>query len=214
VKFHDDPTSKAVDDVTVKLHDDPTLKAADDFTVKFHDDPTSKDADDVTVKLHDDLTLKAADDVTVKLHDDPTLKAADDVTVKLHDDPTLKAADDGTVKSHDDITIKVIDDGGSLKIIDDGIPGGNPPGGDPPFFRGAGGNVPFILSTPHHSMAWAAGGSTQQAPQPGAPSQAQQYEAALAALEQQIQSGWQQLNQLDAQYRTMLAEYKALGGQR
>jgi Subtilase family len=230
LKVLDDPTFKAADDVTVKLHDDvtvklqddPTLKAADDVTVKLHDDPTLKAADDVTVKVADDVTLKAADDVTVKLHDDPTLKAADDVTlkaaddvtVKLHDDPTVKAADDVTVKVADDTTVKVIDDGGSLKIADDGIPGGNPPGGDPPLSRGAGGEVPFILSTPHHSMAWAAGGSAQQAPQAGAPSQAQQYEAALAALEQQIRSGLQQLNQLDAQYRTMLAEYKALGGQR
>jgi hypothetical protein len=225
-----DDTFKSSDDITLKGHDDITLKTQDDVTVKLHDDPTHKAIDDVTIKLHDDITLKGHDDITVKLHDDPTHKALDDVTVKLHDDITvkvhddkLKLNDDGTIKAVDDPTHKVIDDGtikwvddggGTIKIADDGIPGSNPPGGDPGAVRGTAAQVPFILSTPHHSMAWAAGGSAQQVPQPGAATQAQQYEAAIATLEQQILAGWQQLQQLDAQYRTMVDEYKALSGQK
>jgi len=98
------------------------------------------------------------------------------ITFKLVDDKaTLKVIDDGvfTLKTIDDIqTLKPIDDGGSLKVVDDGggtfksvddvkLPafdvGGfkgvedqiTPGGGDPL------GGAPFVLATPHHSMAWA-----------------------------------------------------------
>ena len=210
IKTLDDPTHKALDDITIKLNDDPTHKAVDDPTVKTLDDPTHKALDDITIKLNDDPTHKALDDPTLKAHDDITVKQLDDVTTKAHDDPTTKALDDGTVKALDDGTVKALDDG-TTKILDDGIPGGNPPGGDPPSF-GAQAGVPFILSTPHHSMAWAAGGSAQQVPAPGV-SRAQQYRRALAALEQQIVTAQRELGSLDAQYRALLAEYQSLAGQ-
>jgi hypothetical protein len=137
-------------------------------------------------------SLKFVDDpATLKFRDDITLKFADDPTLKFRDDITLKFADDPTLKFRDDITLKFSDDGGSLKIIDDPVgtiagadPIGPPQPGGPvsgPGFRG--GAAPFILSTPHHSMAW--GASFPQA-----------YQAQMAAHEQQIA----QLEQLLSQY--------------
>jgi tyrosinase len=149
--------------ITIKFLDDqPTLKFLDDRpTLKFIDDPaTLKFADDQpTLKVFDDQpTLKVLDD-------QPTLKFADDPTLKFRDDmPTLKAIDDGpgTLKAIDDGpgTLKAIDDGpGTLKAIDDV----KSPGLDPaetlaegvalPGGWGAS-QAPFVLATPHHSMAW------------------------------------------------------------
>jgi hypothetical protein len=200
----------------LKLIDDGgTVKVADDITVKVQDDITVKVQDDITVKIHDDITVKTHDDITLKTHDDITLKTHDDITLKTHDDITLKTHDDITLKTHDDITIKLVDDGGTIKIADDGIPGGNPPGGDPGRGATQASSAPFILSTPHHSMAWAAGGSSQEPPPSGGAAsaqsdpQTQEQEAELAGLEQRIRERLQELHQLDAQYRTLLTNYQA-----
>jgi len=81
--------------------------------------------------------------ITLKLLDDRTLKTLDDVG-------TLKVLDDlvGTLKSVDDVKLPALDVGNPFKLASDQI---NPlgVGGDP--VRGA----PFVLATPHHSMAWA-----------------------------------------------------------
>ena len=69
--------------------------------------------------------------------------------------------------------------------------------------------MPFILSTPHHSMSWAAGGSSQSAP-PQLPTKQQQYEAGLNHIQQSISAAQQQLAQLQKDYQTMLAEYEGL----
>lgn len=161
----------------------PKLKFVDDpITLKFRDDPTVKFADDpITLKFRDDPTVKFADDpITLKFRDDPTLKFADDpATLKFRDDPTIKFSDDATVKFRDDVT--------SLKFADDGPlqPGGTvtnpPPTGGPP-------NAPFVLSTPHHSMAWA-----QSFPEA--------YQQHIAQLEAELQQRHQALQEADQAYQ-------------
>jgi hypothetical protein len=143
-----------------------TNPAADLATLKFRDDspPTLKFRDDVppTLKFRDDIPP------TPKFRDDtpPTLKFRDDVppTLKFRDDtpPTLKFRDDAppTLKFRDDVKQPILD----KPPITDTVTG---PGGDFPF-PGPGpisnpearGGVPYVLSTPHHSMAW-----TQSFPQ-------------------------------------------------
>lgn len=114
-------------------------------------------------------TLKFIDDGPV------TLKFIDDgnVTLKFIDDGpvTLKFADDGggTLKFVDDNpgTLKFADDGGTNPQIDllklpalDKMPSsdGWTPGvlGDPNPLRAnpSTGSAPFVLATPHHSLAW------------------------------------------------------------
>ncbi|MDQ3539675.1 MAG: tyrosinase family protein [Chloroflexota bacterium] len=168
LKFSDDspPTLKFRDDVpTLKFADDPppTLKFRDDLppTLKFRDDPpgTLKFSDDSppTLKFRDDpATLKFADDSppTLKFRDDPaTLKFSDDSpqTLKFRDDPaTLKFSDDGgnevsVTKAVDDVKLPALDDPAFFKARQDTV---NP-------LSDIGRPAPFVLSTPHHSMAWA-----------------------------------------------------------
>ena len=90
---------------------------------------------------------------------------------------------------------------------DGGFPQGQPGG---PVQGGAGGGIPFILSTPHHSMAWAGTPAAQQAEQTSFEAVIPQYEAALAQLEQALQESSLATQQLDAQYRQLLAEYQAV----
>ncbi len=100
-------------------------------------------------------TLKVIEDnppVTLKFRDDPigTLKFRDDPgTLKFIDDPiaTLKFRDDGGPSKP-----PILDGQGKPPITDGpGLPGG-PQGPMGPNARG--GASPFVLSTPHHSMAW------------------------------------------------------------
>ncbi len=157
--FDDRPTLKFIDDrPTLKFRDDrPTLKFLDEpQTLKFRDDrPTLKLLDDPqTLKFSDDpQTLKFADDPqTRKFTDDPqTSKFTDDPqTSKFTDDPqTSKFTDDPqTSKFTDDPqTSKFIDDPQTSKLLGD-LP-------DPSPLTTQGGSAPFVLATPHHSMAWA-----------------------------------------------------------
>ncbi len=110
-----------------------------------------------TLKLFDDGKVKFIIDthVTLKLADDhqPTLKFVDEpVTLKTLDDlGTIKPLDDlgpGTLKAVDDVKLPALDIGGPNKFTDDTI-GPLGPAGRPL------GNAPFVLATPHHSMAWA-----------------------------------------------------------
>jgi V8-like Glu-specific endopeptidase len=187
--------------------------------------PTAKFTDDLTTSLAADLqvTLKGSDDIgtTIKFTDDLGTSLAADLQV------TLKGSDDvgPTVKFTDDLgTSLAADLGGTLKFRDDVKQPGfdkNPAGDaklrgfdarpvDPrgPLVNpglGAGGGRPFILSTPHHSMAWA---GEQPARGPGAA----EYEAALAELGAVIAQKEAELQALDGEYRQMLADYQALGG--
>jgi hypothetical protein len=151
---------------TIKIFDDrPTLKFIDEpHTLKFGDDRhTLKVLDDQTLKFRDDRqTLKFSDDPqTLKFSDDPqTSKFTDDPqTSKFTDDPqTSKFTDDPqTSKFTDDPqTSKFTDDPQTSKFTDDpqtSKPLGDPP--DPSPQTTHGGHSPFVLATPHHSMAWA-----------------------------------------------------------
>jgi V8-like Glu-specific endopeptidase len=199
----------------------PTLKVTDDGggKLKFIDDGGKS-------KLLDDgRTFKFSDDATLKFSDDATLKFSDDGgTVKFTDDGgTLKFSDDGG-------TLKFRDDGGTLKYVDDvklpsrdkhlgdvkrpGTDGPRPPFGGHriprPGVEGShGGPRPFVLSTPHHSMAW----STQGA---GAGPADQElvaaYEAAISELASMLEGTLSQAAELDAEYQALLQEYEALTG--
>jgi hypothetical protein len=157
--------------------------------------PTGITADVPSLKVNDDI-------ITLKFRDDgPTSKFSDDfVTLKFRDDfpPSLKFRDDFA-------TVKFRDDFPKLKIVDDGIPGPPLPGPFGGGGRGAAeeapggqpGAAPFVLATPHHSMAW-----LQTFPQAAAQARAmseqqiRQYEEALAAYAQADAAG-----QLSPAYR-------------
>jgi V8-like Glu-specific endopeptidase len=154
----------------------------------------------------------------------PKLKIGDDVgTLKPVDDHiTVKFIDDGTIKPYDDGgTFKVLDDGGTVKALDDvklaafdkafgdskaaGFDTISMPGTivGRPGVAAPSGAMPFVLSTPHHSMAWAGGVQQGAAPQ---------YEQALSQLEAAMRQGIAQLSQMDAEYRRVAAEYQQLAG--
>jgi len=186
-----------------------------------------------TLKFRDDiLTLKFRDDGgKLKVFDDP-------IKLKVLDDPiTLKFRDDGgKLKVLDDpITLKFRDDVGTSPRIDpikqpgldkppladtfkqpgfDKAPGADRPGIPGSFREGA---APFVLSTPHHSMAW-----TQSFPEAHRATLAQ-YESAIAQYEQtirEINEAFEkgQLSEADMQtaenifqeYQSILAEYQQL----
>ena len=161
LKFRDDPQP------TLKFRDDPKLKFRDDPqpTLKFRDDPQP------TIKFRDDPKLKFSDDPQ------PTLKFRDDPqpTIKFRDDPKLKFSDDPqpTLKFRDDPLP-------TLKFRDDAGPGGGGGVGPRP--------APFVLATPHHSMAWA-----QSFPQA--------YEAQMAELEAELGQRYQMLLEADQAYQ-------------
>ena len=228
LKFADDPTLKFADDPTLKFADDPTLKFADDPTLKFADDPTLKFSDDVTFKFSDDGgTLKFADDITTKFSDDQTLKFADDVaTAKFQDDagtdPRLDPVKSPAFDKRPDQDVAkqpASDMGGQPPFGGQPPLGGQPPfGGQPPLGgRGGlggpygGGAAPFILATPHHSMAYVrqmqAQGTAQTQGQAQARGQAQAQAQALGQTQGQGRVQTQGQGQ-EAQYQDTLREYE------
>jgi len=162
-------------------------------TLKFLDDPVS------TLKFNDDTVKPIVDQpVTLKFRDDP-IKPVVDVTLKFHDDIKLKFRDDigPGPKGPSDVKMAGFDIG--------------PQG--PGVVAQAGGvsGTPFILVTPHHSMAWAGTAAAQQASRPATFEEIiPAYEAKLAALERAMEEGSRTLQQLDAQYQQMLVEYHAV----
>ncbi len=177
--------------ITLKFNDDVgTAVQADVGTLKFREDGPP-----ITLKFRDDIppTIKFRDDgppVTLKFRDDVP------ITLKFRDDapPSIKFRDDGppvTLKFRDDAKNPVFDKPppqdtatgfgndqfnppGQGPVINPGIFGGFGGAGGGGFgFGGGRSGVPFVLSTPHHSMAW-----TQSFPQAA--------EAEMQALAQQI----------------------------
>ncbi len=122
----------------LKFADDPvgTLKFIDDPKLKFRDDPIG------TLKFIDDPKLKFVDDPKLKFRDDPigTLKFIDDPKLKFRDDPI------GTSPTTDPIK-NPISDRGNIDFRNNLVN----PAENNPATRAA----PFVLSTPHHSNAWA-----------------------------------------------------------
>ena len=188
-----------------------------------------------TLKAIDDwppVTLKFRDDhVTLKFLDDPnTLKFIDDwppVTLKFRDDPqTLKFIDDGpgTSPRLDPVKQPMYD---KLPIIDTGVtkspaadiigfptdPGGPVMGG-----FGRGGASPFVLSTGHHSMAWAGGQAGQGQPAQGQFEEVlQRYQQALFEYAQAAQAGQlgpqevEQGNRLYEEFEALVQQYQNQG---
>lgn len=123
------------------------------------------------------------------------------------------------LKSTDDPKVKFVDDGSLSKQIDDvKIAGLDARLRDPRLawvlpanFRGVGG-MPFVLATPHHSMAWA--GPSQAAGQEVSALQHEaaitQYQAQLAELARTLHERTNELNALDEQFQNMQAEYQAV----
>jgi V8-like Glu-specific endopeptidase len=170
--------------------------------------------------------LKFADDpggVKKAVDDPPKFKFTDDppggIKKAVDDPPKFKFRDDapGGIK-------KAVDDPPKFKFADEGGPklpgdvkaGGFDPGPDPTLgrvFSARGSRLaPFILATPHHSMAWAGG---QAAGGPAAHEAAlAELEQALALLQQRIDEGAGELATLQAQYEALLAEYQAAARQR
>ena len=159
--------------------------------------------------------FKFRDDIpTFKFRDDPqTLKFRDDLpTIKFRDDPqTLKFADDLQ-------TLKFRDDGVAAKPLAD-IPGPDQIG-PRPVERSpgtAGSAVPFVLATPHHSMAWASSfPEAFQATITELERQLNEYSTAIAERDDAQQHGLltdaeiQQLNGLRQEFNALLAEYEAM----
>jgi V8-like Glu-specific endopeptidase len=148
-----------------------------------------------------------------------TLKGNDDVI------GTSLARDVVTLRANDQIaTISILDRGGTLKFRDDvksPVLDKNPSadilkrvGSDGPLIPDRGGPVinpqlgdvsrPFVLSTPHHSMAWANEATSTP--------QLEEYEAALAQLAETIAQYQQALQSLDTDYQQLLAEYQQVAG--
>jgi hypothetical protein len=136
---------------------------------------TSATVDVATLKFSEDAppTIKFREDgpiPTVKFRDDvPTIKFREDVTTfnKFIDDPQP------TLKFRDDVKAPVLDKPPPSDLTTgpgNDLPFPGPGPGPGPSFRGG---VPFVLSTPHHSMAW-----TQSFPQSA--------QAEMQALAQQI----------------------------
>jgi len=174
--------------ITSIIAQSPTLQAITAPTLKFTDDP-------VTLKFTDDHTLKFRDDI---------------ITLKFRDDNiTLKFTDDGgtgTLKAVDDVKTPALDKGFS----DHKLPGsdGMPWSGRPGDYT-QGGATPFVLSTPHHSMAWAAPATQAESPSATAEVVAQ-YEQTLLQMEAAILQYLDALTQLDTEYRQTLNEYETL----
>ncbi len=198
----------------------PTLILADlpsTTTVAASDFPTLAASDAPTLAKNDIATVAASDFPTLAASDFPTLARNDVATAAVRDFPTVAVQDLQT-------TISFRDFQPTAFFRDVAGPGGPGPVGDPPFsgFFGAGGggrHVPFVLSTPHHTMAWRQSFpdiAQQQVEQIGA--QLAQYEQLLSQYAEADSSGSLsavdsvRAEQLTAEYMALLAEYRQLTG--
>ena len=190
----------------------PVTGVAADFPTLAQNDihPTAAFAD-----IHP--TLAAADFPTIAASDQPTLAVLD------HVGPTLAVSDFPTLAIRDTPLPTVA-------FRDVAGPGGPGPIGDPqPFPGGIGGfggigggagrHVPFVLSTPHHTMAW------RQSFPDMAQQQIQQLAAQIAQYEQVLGQyaaadaagtlsavDATRADQITAEYMALVAEYRQLTG--
>ncbi|MCK4660003.1 MAG: S8 family serine peptidase [Phycisphaerae bacterium] len=154
---------------------------------KWADAPKRKIFDDIKLKFRDDgAKHKFFDDVKYKFQDDVKHKFQDDVKHKFYDDVKSPGRDIGGMPPRP----------------------GQPRGGMAPA-------TPFILATPHHSMAWCTCAGTGYGAGYGAgmgqyEGMIADYEAALMQMEEVIQQLAGQLEDTDKQYQQMLQEYQEL----
>lgn len=225
-------TAITVDLVTAGASDHPTISVNDFGTVAFVDHPTIASVDFATLAANDHPTIASLDhSPTVSSIDFATIAVVDQhPTIAIADHPpTIASIDFATIAASDHPTISFIDHGGqTLGSQDVAGPGGPGPIGDPQPFQGvfaassaaaAGRHVPFVLSTPHHTMAWQqsfpdmAQNQIQQLVQ-----QITQYEQLLTQYMQLDQAG--KLSAVDAtraeqitqEYMALVAEYRQLTG--
>ncbi|RZU00636.1 zinc metalloprotease [Rivibacter subsaxonicus] len=204
-------TALATDVATLKFSEDspPTLAANDLGTLKFREDQPP-----VTLKFRDDAppTVKFREDVQT------FTKFRDDVKSPLSDKPPI--SDTATLAGND---LQPIGPGPVIDPTPFAVNpafGGNFGGGG---FGGGGfggrGGVPFVLSTPHHSMAWTQ--SFPQAAQAEMQALAQQIgelESLLMQYAQAEQAGQlgdvdrAQADQLYRTYEAMMTEYQRYSG--
>jgi len=165
-------------------------------------------------------TLKSRDDI-------PTLKFREDIpqTLKLWDDlPTLKFREDiiqgpiqpypPSVKMLDDVKSPALDKMPQQDMPK--TPAGDQPGLPQPYGRRA---APFVLSTPHHSMAWMRSfPGAAQASAEAYVQQIRQYEELLNTYSQMEAAGQlaardrQQADALYLEYTALVQEYRQLVG--
>jgi hypothetical protein len=207
----------------------PTLIIADQGPVTF------VSADFPTLAQNDVHPTAATADIqpTVAASDFPTLAANDQPTLAVLDHgPTLVVADHfPTVAATDFPTLALWDYAHpTVALRDVAGPGGPGPIGDPQPFQGgfggfggigagAGRHMPFVLSTPHHTMAWRQSFpdmAQQQVQQLAA--QISQYEQLLSQYAQADAAGTlsavdaTRADQITAEYRALVAEYRQLTG--
>ncbi len=185
----------------------------------------------LTLKFTDDLHTLAFKDnpITLKYLDDPvhTLASSDNITLKFVDDGHTIASSDTIPK------LKVLDDPIGTSVVGDNphtlgggdqvkVAGYDVPWDfdrsrvfvDPDTYRYWGAlqqqktQTPFVLSTPHHSMAWSGAAASSEAAEINA--MIASYQQALAQLEATMQQHLDTLNQLDAHYQKTVAEYQEL----
>ena len=175
----------------------PTLQALTQPSLKFGDDPLTGPT----------ATLAAADPITTSKFRDDLLTTS--FLDRIH--TTSRAADQiGTSKAFDDVKSPALD---KIPFTDfDKLPGSDDPRFDPSIrFRNPafGRARPFVLSTPHHSMAWNNPGLERPAS-----TEAEAYEAALHQLLELMAQHQHALESLQAEYRQLASEYQqASGGQ-
>lgn len=141
-----------------------------------------------------DVKLKVRDDVKPII--DGKRKMQDDVKPVL--DPKFKVRDDPKLPQLDGFPKSPGQDLPKGRDIPD--PGGFKAG---PQFSAGQGARPFILSTPHHTDAWAGHGGTESL---------DQLEATLIQLEQALAAGQAELTQLYEVYAQVAAQYQDAGG--
>jgi hypothetical protein len=186
------------------------------------------DSPTITIAASDFPTLAKSDQPTVARSDFATVAASDFPTLARSDSPTVARLDFGTVAALDFPTLATRDlfQGPTAFFRDVAGPGGPGPVGDPPFFGasgfggfGGGRHVPFVLSTPHHTMAWKQSFpeiAEQQAEQLA--EQLAQYEQMLGQYAQSDAAGALstadaiRAEQITAEYMALLAEYRQLVG--
>jgi V8-like Glu-specific endopeptidase len=181
-----------------------------------------KGTNDQKSKVLDEGKIKFTDDV------DGTVKFVDDVKTAGLDKPPGTDGGGGKLPVLDGDKSKHLDDHKAVMIEKNPIvdTGGKPPAADGRFGGAGGGggfgglgpgqatNRPFVLRTPHHTMAWAQGGQGQG--QHGDTLDREtliaHYESLLGSIERLLRQSSTELPEVRQQYQRLIGEYRSLTG--